>query len=104
LRRNIRVCDAANVRFSDFTERRFFASVTSNKKSSQRTLVKQLARTERPMTAFDALALEPDLDDLLKDPIVKLLMKKDGVTPKKLLPILKEAASKLDASHRLHAA
>ena len=56
------------------------------------------------MTAFDALALEPDLDDLLKDPIVKLLMTKDGVPPKKLLPILKEAASKLDASHRLHAA
>lgn len=56
------------------------------------------------MNAYDPLALEPSLREVLKDPIIQLIMKKDGVSSKELIPVLKEAANKLTKKIRYEVA
>lgn len=47
------------------------------------------------MSAIDSGVLEPALKEMFDDPIVKLLMERDGVSKKNLMPLLKEAAVKI---------
>ena len=42
-------------------------------------------------------AIEPELDELLNDPIIQMLMQKDGVEQEELLPLLRCAMRTHDA-------
>ena len=52
----------------------------------------------------DSLVLEPSLSDIFKDPIIQMLMKKDGVSKTDLMPVLKAASKKILKSENLQAA
>ena len=52
----------------------------------------------------ELLALEPSLSDIFKDPIIQMLMKKDGVSKTDLMPVLKAASRKILKSDKLQAA
>ncbi len=40
---------------------------------------------------------EPSIGEVINDPIVKMLMKKDGVKRESLMPILAQIAQEMDA-------
>lgn len=47
---------------------------------------------------------EPQLHEVMDDPIVKLLMKSDGVSIGALLPLIEEVSDKMQAEERPSAA
>lgn len=49
-----------------------------------------------PVTTFRAI--EPLVDEMLADPLVRLVMKRDGVSREEVLRVLKSARRALDAS------
>lgn len=49
-------------------------------------------------------AHEPSLSDILKDPIIQMLMKKDGVTKTDLMPALQDITRKIQKLEQFEAA
>ena len=47
------------------------------------------------MLLEDPYVFEPEIDDMMEDPIIKLVMKRDGVTPQFLMPLLRQAAERI---------
>ncbi len=50
------------------------------------------------MPAVNPSALEPELDEVIADPIIRLLMQRDGVTVEQLLPLLAQTSRKLQSA------
>jgi hypothetical protein len=63
-----------------------------------------LAKTRSEETMLAKMQHEPALDDLLNEPIVRLVMKADGVTEADLRVFLTELRGRLNRSDELLAA
>jgi len=47
---------------------------------------------------MSTIHLEPDLQELIEDPIVRMLMERDGVELERLVPQLKETSLRISQS------
>lgn len=52
----------------------------------------------------ETVVLEPSLSEMFKDPIIQMLMKKDGVSKTDIMPMLKKASQKIVKKAQFEAA
>ena len=53
------------------------------------------------MSPYATASLEPELNEVLDDPIIRLIMEKDGVARDALLPLLDESGCRPSSSAQL---
>jgi hypothetical protein len=77
-------------------------ALLSPRKRVKLPLVLSGKRMGLEMSDYMTSGVEPSLEDLIHDPMIKQLMESDGVEEAKLLPLLEYAAHALHQRQGLH--